>query len=115
MLQLDAERRPGFTLRSATYYVNGTYGVRAVRYLNRLIGIELGAGLGRLSFPDAAADEYRRDRIASYDIGVRLRLADNSIGRRIEYGLRIGQWRRESTDQIDQRRTTVVLNATIGY
>ena len=116
-LQLEAWRRPGFAVTgNNTYFLDTSYGLRAVRFLNPVFGLEAGFRLGNLEFPQSASGTVREDDIVFYEAGVRLRLAELSLGRRIEYSLRIGRYERDSTeDSSDRSRTTVSIGAVVGF
>jgi hypothetical protein len=114
---LEGERLPGFAVYDVnTYYLNSAIEARVVHYLNRLFGLEAGARAGRLTFPEQTGVLAREDDIRRYEAGVRFRLFENSIGRRIEYSFKIGRFRRESTDDnYDQSRTTYSFGAVVGF
>jgi hypothetical protein len=114
-LRADAMRQPGFTVTGSTlYYLESRAGVGAVRYFNRIVGIEANVARTRLTFPDTSDD--RTDRILQYDGAVRLRLAENSLGRRVEYRLRLERYVRDSTlDSEDLSRTTFGVGAVVGF
>lgn len=116
-LTVDGRRQAGFALfEGDLFYVEQVLGLRAVRYLQRAIGIESGFSVGRLSFPDTLSAIERRDQTLRYDVGVRLRLAETTLGRRVEYSLRLGRYRRDSNlEFLDQTQTTFGLNAIVGY
>jgi hypothetical protein len=115
--RLDALRLPGFSVYLAnTYYLETRGGFRALYYLSRLYGIEGGVQRGRLSFPDSTNFLGREDRIRRYDVGVRFRLFENRIGRKTEYSLRVGRYRRESTvPNFNQAQFTVYFGAELGF
>jgi len=114
---LDGERLPGFSVYDiSTYYMNSNLEMRVVHYLNRLFGLEVGGRLGRLTFPESSGAAAREDDIRQYDIGVRFRMYENSIGRRVEYSLKIGRYDRTSTLEVyDRSRTTFSLGAVVGF
>ena len=58
------------------------------RFINRIFGVEGLIGGGRLTFPDAIGPD-REDRLIEYELGIRLRLSENSIGRHVEYTLKV--------------------------
>lgn len=107
-------------LRDATYsiyesnqiYLRKAYDLRVVRYFNRLIGVEAGWRPGKLIFPD----QTREDDLNDVDVGVKLRLSENALGRRVEYTLRWTRYRRDSTlDNFDQSRSVLGIGAVVGY
>jgi len=85
-----------------------------VKYFNRFLGMELGGGRGTLDFlGDAAA---RRDDLLTGTAGIRFRISENDLGRRVEYAFRYVFTRRDSTDDsLDQTRGTVGFGVSFGY
>jgi hypothetical protein len=84
-----------------------------IQYFNRILGAEAGAGRGRLSFP---APEVRVDRTVQFDAGLRLRLSETDLGRKVEYSLKVTHWTQTSSvPNNDISRTTFGFNAIIGY
>jgi len=116
-LRLDGVREPGFTVSGdGIFYLNTETRVTGVYYLNRIVGVETGGSLGTLEFPSSSAPIERKDRVSSYQGGLRFRLAENSMGRRIEYNLTLRRWRRNSNDDTqDRSRTTLGLGAVVGF
>lgn len=116
-LRLDGSRVPGFSLSDdSVTYLNSEAALEASYYFNRLIGFDLGSRRGTLEFPGSTAPTERKDRIQSYHGGLRLRISENALGRRVEYRLRVTRYRRDSTlDSEDQSRTTIGVNAVIGF
>lgn len=116
-LRLDALREPGFTVSTdSTFYLDTRLRLRGVYYLNRIIGIETGGARGKLAFPGGTGGFEREDRIDSYEMGLRFRLAENTLGRRIEYNLRYQRSRRDSNDDLqDRSRTSIGLGAVVGF
>jgi hypothetical protein len=116
-LRLDGLREPGFTISTAgAFYVNTRVRLRAIHYLTRIVGIEAGGSRGTIDFPVASGSFEREDRIGTYEAGVRFRLAEDSLGRRIEYSLRLQRYRRNSNDdRQDRTRTGVGVNAVVGF
>ncbi len=116
-LKLNAERQPGFALYDVnTYYVEGSWGARAVYFIHRAVGIEAGAEWGRLTFPDASDGPDREDRTQLAEIGLRLRMFENGIGRRVEYSLTVGKNRRDSNlPEFDRTKNTVSFGAVVGF
>lgn len=113
-IQVGGRRDVRFSVYEGNqWYLDSGYDARAVRYLTRWFGVEAGGGKRRLTFSETAA---RVDRILTYDVGVRLRLSESTLGRRVEYSLKFGRLRRDSTlDQIDYSRNTFGFGATVGY
>jgi hypothetical protein len=116
-LLLEALRLPGFSVFQANaYYLETSGGLRAVRYINRLWGVEAGGRIGKLTFPSSLDMSNREDDILRYEVGVRLRVSGNSMGRRVEYSFRIGRYRRESTvESQNQTRNTAGFGAVVGF
>jgi len=115
--RLEGRREPGFSVSlTSVFFLNTRADVRAIYYLNRLFGFEAGGGRGKLEFPDSLGGFDRVDRINSYDAGLRFRMSENSIGRRVEYILRFKHWRTESNDPRQNRSRNVLgLNAVVGF
>jgi hypothetical protein len=116
-LRLEGLREPGFTVSSTSiFFLNSRIGLRALYYVNRIIGIETGGSRGKLEFPGPSGGFEREDRTDSYEVGLRFRLAENSLGRRVEYRLRWQHYRTDSNDDLlDRTRTTVGLGAVLGF
>jgi hypothetical protein len=116
-LIFTAERLPGIAVWELnSYYLLTEAGLRGVRYINRLVGVELAAAQGRLTFPESSIDQGRTDDILRYEAGVRLRMFQNSMGRRVEYSLRLGRYHRDSTvPRFDSSRTTFGFGAVVGF
>jgi hypothetical protein len=114
---LTGLREPGFSASSdSVYFLNASLGARAVRYFNRLVGVEAGGSRGRLTFPGSTAPVERVDDLDSYEAGLRLRVSENEAGRRVEYSLRYRHSRVVSTDPTqDQTRSTLGLGAVLGF
>jgi hypothetical protein len=112
-LQVGGKRQVGFAIYLGNqYYLNRTYDLRLIHYVNRSIGFEAGGGLGRLDFPDS----LRQDRIDTYDLGIRLRLRENDLGRRLEYSFKYTTYRQDSNvDSFDQSRSSLGFGAVVGY
>lgn len=112
-LQIGGKRQVAFAIYLGNqYYLNRTYDLRLIHYVNRAIGFEAGGGLGRLDFPDS----LREDKIHSYDVGIRLRLRENDLGRRLEYSFKYTSYNQDSNvDTFDQSRASVGFGAVVGY
>ncbi len=113
-IQIGGRRDVGFSIYLGNrYFVSTTYDVRWIQYLSRVFGVEAGAARGLVGF---AAPETRSDRTRQYDAGVRLRLSENTLGRKVEYSFKVGRWTLVSTvPHLDQSRTVVGIGAVIGY
>jgi hypothetical protein len=93
-------------------YSNGT--LTLVKYFNRFLGMEAGAGHGTLRFLGDSSG--RVDVLDQGTLGIRLRLSENDIGRRVEYAFRYVLTRRNSTiDSLDQTRGTIGFGLSYGY
>ncbi len=115
--RLDGVREPGFTLSgNSIYYLDTRVALRAVYYLNRIFGVDAGGSVGRLTFPDSQGDNSRVDTTDAYEAGLRFRLSEDSVGRRVEYSLRMRHYRRESTLEGQNRSgTTLGFGAELGF
>jgi len=116
-LEIDAVRLPGFsTFTTESYYLNSEIGVRPVYYFSRLWGFEGMLRRGWLEFPTSSSTIPREDDLLRYEVGVRLRVMENSIGRRVEYAFRVGRYRRDSNlDQLDREQSTVGFAVIAGF
>ena len=112
-LRVGGRRQVAFAVYEANqYYLDSATEVSVVHYINRVFGLEAGGSWGTLAFSDGV----RRDRITRYDGGVRVRLAENALGRRVEYTLKFAQTRRDSTiPGLDQSRGIFGFGAVLGY
>jgi hypothetical protein len=112
-IQVGGKRQVAFAIYLGNqYYLNRAYDLRVIHYVNRAIGFEAGGSVGRLDFPDS----LRQDRIRSYDLGVRLRLKENDLGRRLEYSFKYTDYRQDSNvEGFDQTRASVGFGAVVGY
>jgi hypothetical protein len=99
-------------LESTDLYTNTGGELTFVRYFNRFIGMELGGGRSTLDF---LGDE-RKDDILRGSAGVRFRISENDLGRRVEYAFRYVLARRNSNlDFLDQTRGTIGFGLSFGY
>jgi len=121
-LVLDVVRVPGYSV-SQIYYMSESYRLRAIRFFNRFLGVDGGVRYGTLDFPTDAGQlqEARHDVFWTYDAGVRLRLATNSMGRRVEYRLSLQHtdrtsilWSSFSPHRPDRRSPARSRGATRG-
>jgi hypothetical protein len=117
LMQTRYERRQDFAVFANKEFLRTTeLGLRFIHYFNRILGAEIGGSTGRLSFEDRGPGPARRDDLLRYDAGVRLRLAENSLGRRIEYSLKIQRYERDSDiESLNNDRTTFGINAVVGF
>lgn len=114
-LQFEWWRRPSFSVfGDATHLLEHGTAVSFLHYLVWPIGVESRIHLRKLTFPGTDTD--REDRGLGYDIGVRLRLAENELGRRVEYSLKLSREKTDSSiEALGQDRTTVGLGAIVGF
>jgi hypothetical protein len=115
--RLDANRRPEFSVTTGSVYVVYTEaGLGGLYYLNRWVGVEAGAMAGTVLYPGGNVDSDRTDDIRRYDLALRFRMAENSLGRRVEYRLRWTTYQRRSevpNQNID--RGTLGVSAVVGF
>jgi hypothetical protein len=116
-LLLNGVREPGFTLADAgIFYLNTNTRLRAVYYFHRVLGVESGGSLGKLRFPGATGVDAREDDVSSLEAGLRFRLAETSLGRRVEYVLGARRTRTDSTvPSLSVSNTVIGLTAVVGY
>ena len=112
-LRLDAGRDALFTVYSDPgFYVQTQGRLGNTTYLNRFFGIDAGYSRYLLRFPGFS----RVDHLRAIDGGVRIRLSENELGRRIEYLFKLTRYRRDSTiDALDSTRTVFGFGAVVGY
>lgn len=116
-VRLVAERTTGFSVSEASTYYLDTFGsIRTVHYFTNLFGGEFAVRRGRLDFPEALVGMTRQDQISHYELGLRLRLLNAADGRRVEYSLTVGRYRRDSNiNGFDLEKTTFGFGAVLGY
>ena len=116
-LRLDGVREPGFTVSGpGIFYLNTQTRLRATYYFQRFLGLETGGSLGELRFPGATGTESREDDISSVEAGLRFRLAETTLGRRVEYVLGARRYESQSNVPTQSYSTTVIgLTAVVGY
>jgi hypothetical protein len=114
-LTFTGARDARYTIFDATplyLYTGGDLSL--VKYFNRFIGGEVGAGRAVLRFLGDPQD--RVDNDTNFVLGVRFRISENDLGRRVEYAFRYTRWIINSTrDDLDQNRGTVGFGVTFGY
>jgi hypothetical protein len=99
-------------LESTDLYTNTGGELTFVRYFNRFIGMELGGGRSTLDF----LGDDRKDDILRGSAGVRFRISENDLGRRVEYAFRYVLTRRNSNiPSLDQTRGTIGFGMSFGY
>jgi hypothetical protein len=85
-----------------------------IKYFNRFLGMELGAGRAQYEF--IGDPTGRIDDQTSGTVGIRFRISENQLGRRVEYALRYARWVINSTqDSLDQNRGTFGFGVSFGY
>jgi hypothetical protein len=116
-VSVNGRREVGFAVYQGNLYLlDRTAGARVVHYLNRAVGVEAGFSRGTLTFPGAASANDRQDQVREYEIGLRLRISENALGRRVEYSLKARRYERDSTvASLDQSRTTLGVAAVVGF
>jgi hypothetical protein len=115
---VELKRSQNFSITTSYRYFRATdLAVRAVHYLNAILGFELGASTGKVVFEGIENETAppREDHLFRYHAGARFRLAENALGRRIEYVVKVGRYRRESNTVADRDRTTVGFDAVVGF
>ena len=112
-LALRAQRDIRYSvLESTDLYTYSGGELTFVRYFNRFIGMELGGGRYTLDF----LGDPREDDILRGSAGVRFRLSENDLGRRVEYAFRYTLARRDSTEPFyDSTRGTIGFGMSFGY
>jgi hypothetical protein len=136
--RLGGRRVVDFSIYTVNPYVlNTTFELRAVHYLTRAFGLEAGASQGTVDYPtfvidpgsSAATSSLQINRVDLYrlwDVGVRLRLSENQIGRRVEFSLKYENYNLDTSvdDRCspfqscayrDQNRAAIGFGATFGY
>ena len=118
-LRLEGRREVGYAVfQQNNFFLDRSVSTRVIHFLNRVLGFEVGGQRGKLTFPQAEATGERTDRITQYDLGVRVRLSENALGKRVEYTLRWRRYRRDSNgpfDFLDQNRSTIGMGAVVGF
>ena len=116
-IRFRAERVPGFAVSEGNAYYLHTHGeLRAIRFFSRFLGGELAYRRDRLDFPENASGTTRKDDTQFVVLGVRLRTFSAADGRRIEYSLKLGRYRRDSNqDAFDQDRNTFGFGVVVGF
>jgi hypothetical protein len=110
---LSGRRRVDFSASQGNnYYVLDGARLNTLYFLNPVIGLELELARGRLEFPVT----NRVDDLTELLGGVRFRVMDNALGRRMEYRVKLGRRERESTEPIrDRSRAVLNFDAVFGY
>jgi hypothetical protein len=95
------------------FYLNWQAELRAVHWMTRAIGLEGAALNARLRF----SDDDRVDTVTQYEAGIRFRLMENTLGRRLEYTLVARRYERDSAPgtSLDQSRNSIGFGAVLGY
>ncbi|HEX4823525.1 MAG TPA: outer membrane beta-barrel protein [Candidatus Polarisedimenticolaceae bacterium] len=83
-----------------------------IKYFNRFIGMEISGGLAALDF----LGSDRVDDITTGGAGIRFRVSENDLGRRVEYAFRYTRTKIDSSVATNnQNRGTVGFGVTVGY
>jgi hypothetical protein len=114
-LALTGTRDVRYSISDATtLYVYTAGDLTLIKYFNRFIGGEVGAGRSRLDFlgdPQGRVDNY-----TTVAAGLRFRISENDLGRRVEYALRYVRTIVTSTEPgLDQNRGTIGCGVSFGY
>lgn len=111
--RLKGRQEPGFTVSgSSIYFLATRFELGAVYYLNRTLGFESAGAVGNLDF----SDDPREDDLQEYEVGLRFRVPENSLGKRTEYALRFKRSRRTSTlPSQNVSETTFGIDAILGF
>jgi hypothetical protein len=95
-------------------YVFTGANLKLIKYFNRFIGMEVGAGRANLDFLGSVPTRVDKDSNGS--LGVLFRVSENDLGRRVEYAVRYTRWVLNSTlDYLDQNRGTIGFGVSFGY
>jgi hypothetical protein len=116
-VSLDAERRVDFSVwENNAYLLDNHQELTVVHFLNRFLGLELGYLNGKLEVPEPVAGDPREDDIRKTTVGLKLRMFENDLGRRVEYTIRYQGYRRTSSQSsLNQSRNTVSFTADLGF
>lgn len=88
--------------------------LQAIRYLNSLIGVEARVRRGSVDY--LLDPGGRVDDLFDWSTGVRFRLGETALGRRVEYSLTWNDYTRDSNDdRFDSHRRVVGFGAVLGY
>jgi len=116
-LRFEGLREVGFAIyQSNSYFVRNNGEARLVHYFNRVFGVDGALGRGLLTFPESPQAGARTDHLRRLDLGLRIRLMENQLGRRVEYNVGLSRQSRDSTiDTLDQTRNVVAVGASVGF
>ena len=99
---------------SSNLYVYTGGELTLVKYFNRFIGAEIGGGRANLGF--LGDPQNRVDNYTTGAVGIRFRISENELGRRVEYAFRYIRTAVNSTrDDLDQNRGTIGFGVSFGY
>jgi hypothetical protein len=114
-LLLTGARDVRYTVFNLTpLYVYTGAELTLIKYFNRFIGAELGTGRINLDFLGDPQDRF--DRNTTFTAGIRFRISENELGRRVEYALHYTRWIIDSNrDDLDQNRGTIGFGVSFGY
>ncbi|MBZ5639477.1 MAG: outer membrane beta-barrel protein [Acidobacteriia bacterium] len=112
--EVGGKRDVGFSIYLKNgYYLDTSGSARVIQYLTHAFGVEAGTVRERITFPDPSS---RVDRVVQYDAGVRVRLSENALGRKVEYSFKVTRWVLTTTvPGQNQSRTAAGFGAVIGY
>ena len=118
-LQLGGKREVDFAVfQQNNFFLDRSASTRVIHFFGRVLGFEVGGRRGKLTFPESGAVVERVDLITEYDLGIRVRLLENALGKRVEYTLKWQHYRRDSNppfDNLDQSRSTIGLGVVVGF
>jgi hypothetical protein len=114
-ITLTGQRDVQYSIYQSTNLYTQTGGALSlIKYFNRFLGGEIGAGRSRLVFLGDPQD--RVDANTSGTVGIRFRISENDLGRRVEYAFRYVRSIVNSTrDDLDQNRGTIGFGVSFGY
>jgi hypothetical protein len=114
-LIVTGQRDVQYSIYESTNLYTQTGGALSlIKYFNRFIGGELGVGRSRLVFLGDPQD--RVDGYTTGTLGIRFRISENDLGRRVEYAFRYVRSIVNSTrDDLDQNRGTIGFGVSFGY
>jgi hypothetical protein len=110
---LEGKREVDFSASAGNnYFILDGALLNTLYFLNPVLGFELELGRESLEFPVTS----RVDDLTVYGAGIRMRTMEDSLGRRVEYRVKIAQRERVSTEPIrDRSRAVLNLDVVLGY
>jgi len=114
-LTLTGSRDVNYSIYESTNLYTQTGGsLTLIKYFNRFLGGEIGAGRSRLVFLGDPQD--RVDGYTTGTVGIRFRISENDLGRRVEYAFRyVRSFVNSTQDSLDQNRGTIGFGVSFGY